>query len=95
MEKWESETSIWYSDENKTAYMTTFNRAMINKMDKLVKQFPTTYKMYHEIIYDKKVEGKEYTLDKKLISIRQPSKRTLTDEEKSKVGERLKKSRGK
>ena len=92
LEKFEIETSIWYNKEESTASLSTFDIAMINKMDKYCKEFPDTYKLIREIIMDKEIVGKEYTFNKKLVSIRQPSSRKMTDEQKKAAGERLKKT---
>jgi hypothetical protein len=95
LQDFERESAIWYSDADKTANLTTFNKSLINKMDKYCKEFPNTYKLIREIILDGEIAGKEYSFPKKLVSIRQPSSRKMTDEQKKAAGERLKKTKDK
>jgi hypothetical protein len=95
-EDFELETVICYNKEkNSLAQLSTFDTTVSNKMDKLCKQFPNTYKLINNIIMDGTVVGKEYEFPKKLVSIRQPSSRKLTDEQKKAAGERLKKTKSK
>lgn len=93
LESFERETAIGFSDAVSYATITTFNRALMNKLDKLCNEHPQTYKILREIIIEDKVEGKEYTCPKKLISFRAPMKRKMTKEQRIAASERMKKMR--
>ena len=95
-EDFERETCIWYSKEKDSlATVSTYDTSVINMLDKYCKQYPDKYKLIREIIIDGAVEGKEYSLPKKLVTIHKPSSRKLTDEQKKAAGERLKKTKEK
>jgi hypothetical protein len=89
LQNFERETSLWYSDETKTALVYTCNRALINKMDKLCKHHPDTYKLKRVIKDEGNIVGKEYTCPKRLISIRSPRTKKYTDEQRKAMGEKL------
>lgn len=91
MHDFERETVIGYSDDSSKASITTYNRAMINKLDKYCKDFPKSYKLIREIEYDDKVEGKEYSFPKNLVTIRIPSTKKMSDDQKQAASDRMKK----
>ena len=93
LESWERETVISWDDSTKIATLSTYNKSMINKLDKLCQQHPNEYKMFNEIILDGEVVGKEYRFAKKLVSVRAPSTRKMTEEQKVEAGNRLRKAR--
>ena len=95
LQSFERETSIWFSDDDSIAMIYTCNKSWINKLDKLVAKFPKEYKLIKEIVIDGDVVGKEYSTSKKLVSVRTPSNRKMTEEQKKAVGERLRKYRNK
>lgn len=86
-------TCIGYDDSTKIAQMITYNKTLMKKMDKLCKDFPDEFKEISKQYEDEKLEGKEYEFPKKYLTIRQPRKRKMTEEEKQKVAERLKSSK--
>src|SRR5690554_2042905 len=93
LESVERETCIGWSDDTHAAEITTFNRAMINKLAKLAKQYPSKYKLKQEIEVDGEKCGVLYTFPKNLVTLRAPTSRKMTEEQKKAAGERLKKSR--
>lgn len=95
LEKWEKETVISWDDSTRSAMLSTYNTAMIKKMDEYCKKHPKEYKLHNEIILDDEVVGKEYKFPKNLITVRQPTTRTMTEEQKKASAERLKKARDK
>lgn len=95
LEKWERETVITWDDGTHSATLTTYNTAMIRKMDDYCKKHPKEYRLHNEIIYDDEVVGKEYKFPKRLVTVRQPTTRTMTDEQKQNAAKRLQKARNK
>lgn len=95
LERWERETVIAWDDSTHSAILTTYNTSMIKKMDGYCIKHPKEYKMFNKIILDDEVVGKEYKFPKRLVTVRQPSTRTMTEEEKKASAERLKKARDK
>ncbi|HHX69729.1 MAG TPA: hypothetical protein GX708_16995 [Gallicola sp.] len=95
LEKWERETVIAWDDSTHSAILTTYKTSMIKKMDEYCIKHPKEYKMFNEIILDGEVVGKEYKFPKRLVTVRQPSTRTMTEEQKKASAERLKKARDK
>lgn len=95
LESIERETCIGWSDDTHTAEITTFNRAMINKLAKLARQYPSKYKLKQEIEVDGEKCGVIYTFPKNLVTLRAPTSRVMTEEQRKVAGERLKKSRAK
>lgn len=92
----ERETCFGWDDLNDDCQLITYNKALMRRLDELCKEFPDQYKMVNKIYYDKKLEGKEYTFPKNLVTIRKPSKkRKITDAERKKIANRLAKAREK
>ncbi len=88
------ETSFTWDDSTKTCQLITFNKALLHKLDKYCKDYPTVFKKTGDQIFDEIKEGAEYEFPKNLISIRQPSKKKeMTDEQKKATAERLQKAR--
>jgi hypothetical protein len=91
LQDFERETAINWDDSTKSALFYTCNRSLMTKLNKLVESYPDTYKV-KRIIYDEfEVCGKEYILPKKLISIRTPSTRVMSEENRQAASERFKK----
>ena len=91
LKDFERYTCIGSDDSDKKAQMTTFNKSMMRKMDKLCKSHPKEFKQVSEQILDGVLEGKEYEFPKNLITIRTPTKRTMTEDQKQKAAERMNK----
>lgn len=93
LEIFERETAIGFDDSTEYAQITTFNRALMNRLDKFCKEFPEDYKYDGDIIVDGKVEGKEYTCLKRRIRFGKP--RVMTKTQKKDAAKRLSKARKK
>ena len=89
MELFEKETSIWYSEENDICNFYTYNKALINRLNKLSAKYPEQCYI-KRIISGEDARSAEFVVPKKWISIRPPRKLNLTDEERQAIGERLK-----
>ena len=93
LEKFERETVIGYSDDGNSASITTFNRTMLNKLEKMNKDYPDTYKFVRDLMLDGEVVGKEYSFPKRLITLRSPStKKQMSEDQKKAAAERMKKN---
>ena len=97
MEKADRYVCIGIEEDQKWVQVTAFIKAWINRLDKLAEQHPNMVKHVRDHIFEDNnvAEGKEYLVDKKLItptSIKMPKKK-LTDEEKQAVVNRLQKTR--
>ena len=93
LKSFERETTVGWSDAEKLAEITTYNRALLNKLEKLSREHPNTYKFIQDVEVDGVAEGKIYTCPKNLISFRAPTTRTMTDEQKQAAAKRLDKAR--
>jgi hypothetical protein len=91
MEKSERFMCFGFEDDSNICHCTCMNLSWMNKLDKLCKQYPEQFKMTRELIFDNNVEGKEYEFPKKLVSIRQPTQRKVSEEQKQAASERMKK----
>ncbi len=88
----ERETTILLNEEDDFAIVYTCSRPMMTKLNKLCKSSPKNYKIIEETEVSKTYE----VHNKKLISFRTPTKRKpMTDKQKQKAAERLKKAREK
>lgn len=95
LEKSERYTMIGIDEDSKEAQIITFIRADLNKLDKLCKKYPKSYKHVSDQ-FDENGElvGKEFVCSKKLISFRAPTERKkMTEDQKKEVGERLQKGK--
>lgn len=80
---YERESAVWFTDDSSEATFYTCNRSWMTRLDKMVESHPDTYKLKREIKdEDGIVVGKEYILPKKLISVRTPSTRTISEEQR-------------
>ena len=91
MEKSERFICFGMEDDSLICHCTCLNKSYSTKFNKLCKQYPGSFKMTKEIIFDGIVEGFEYEFDKNLISIRTPTKKTMSEEQKQAARERMKK----
>lgn len=95
LQDFERETVYGFSNAGTKANVTTFNFALMNKLDKYCKDFPKDYQFVRDIIIDDRVEGKEYICKKNLISIRKPTTTKMSDDQKQEVAARMKKGKDK
>lgn len=86
MKRQEQETVILFNEEEKEASVYTHNKSLINKLLGLCKKYPEEYKLKTEDEH-----SKTFKIPKRYITIRQP--RTLTQEQKEKLQENVKKAR--
>ena len=94
LEKSERYTMIGIDEDSTKAQIISFIRADLNKLEKLCKQYPKSYKHVSDQMDNDEIVGKEFICDKKLISFRAPSKKKeMTPEQKKEVGARLQKNR--
>jgi hypothetical protein len=93
--KYEQETSLWYNNSETEAICYTCNKALLNKLDKYCSKYPEEFKVKRNVVIDGKIEGKEFTFNKKYISIRKPSSRIMSEDQKLAASIRLKKNRAK
>lgn len=84
--KQEKETMIVFNEQDKTASISTYNVALLRKLEKLLQERPDECEK-HNVFSD----GSQYIVPKKWIKISPPKK--LSDEAKAKAAERLKKAR--
>ena len=85
--KYERETNINFNDDELNSTVYTCNKLLIRKLDKYCQVYPNDFKL---IIKDE--FGSTYKVSKKLITIRKPTKkRNLTEEQKQKLRDNLKK----
>lgn len=81
----EQETIINYNQSGDTASVYTFNPTLIKQLDRLAKEYDT-------VIKESETESsRTYIIPKKWVKIRPPRK--MSDENKQKAAERLKKAR--
>jgi hypothetical protein len=94
LKKFEMETSFLYNKEDKLGIISTHDQSLIKTLDEYCKKYPKDYQHVRDIIMRgyKTVVGKEYTCLKKYIALKKPSLRKLTDEQRAKAGERLRKN---
>lgn len=93
LEKVERYTCIGIDESSKYAQVITFIKSDLNRLEKLCKQHPESYKHVSDQMDNDECVGKEFICDKKLISFRAPTKRKMTNEEKKEAGKRLQKAR--
>lgn len=84
--RWEMETTVNYNAEENKAVLYTRDKSVMRKLDKLVAEFPETYKLVRETDIDK-----TYEFPKRMLSFRKP--RVLTDEQRAEMRDRLAKAR--
>ncbi len=85
----ERETAIGFDDSITHASITTFNRAIMRKIDGYCEEFPEIYKVEQEYIFDGVLEGKEYSCPKEYVTFRKPRK--MTEKQKEAASKRMKK----
>lgn len=89
LNKYERETIINYNEGEQTASVYTYNRALQNKLNKLLGTEPDIS------IMRSGEEWTEYLVPKKWIKISPPRKINYTDEQRAAIAERLSSVRNK
>lgn len=88
---YERETIVNFNDKESTMEIYTASISVMNKLDKLVNEFPKYYSIKKVDTTEGKISSKTYVcVNKKLLSFRKP--RILTEEQKKEVSERLRKN---
>jgi hypothetical protein len=85
--KYEQETIINFNAGEQTATVYTRDKAVMRKLDTLVIEFPEVYKLTNETEYDR-----TYEMPKSYINYRKP--RQMTDEQRERARQRIKKVNG-
>lgn len=83
---YEQETHVSYMRDQDFAEIYTSDSTQITRLDKLCKESPEMYSLKYETTFSKTYIVK----DKKLISFRK-SKKVMSDEQKQKAAERMRK----
>ena len=93
LEKSERFICFGMESDSITCHCTCLDKVWDKKLMEYCKKFPDQFKMTQALIFDDVVEGHEFEFNKRLVSIRQPSKRKMSEQQKQEAGERLKKTR--
>jgi len=94
LEKSERYICIGIDEDLKDAQIISFIRSYTNKLDKLCKQYPKSYRHVSDQFDDDELVGKEFICDKRLVSFRAPKEtKKMSVEEKKAVTDRLQKAR--
>lgn len=83
--KYEQETIINYNNEEKLAYISTYDKSLMRKLDSRIADNPDIKLVKHTEDYA------EYTLPKKWIKVSFP--RQLSDEQRAEMAERMRAAR--
>lgn len=87
LSRYEQETIFNYNNEEKNAYIFTYDKSLIRKIDNKLSEYPDI-KVVRRGEY-----WAEYSMPKKWIKVRFP--RILSDEQKSEISNRMKAARKK
>ncbi len=82
MELFEKETSIWFSEENDICNIYTFNKALINRLNKLSKERSEQCYIKRFITSEEDSRSVEFVIPKNWVGIRPPKKYNLTEEQR-------------
>ena len=94
LSRYEQEVIINFNAEDDETSLYTANPVWIRKMDKLLEQNPEQFRLGKIEHVKGEIVSKEYFFPKQLITIRSGSKkRTLSDDQKLELAERLKHNR--
>lgn len=85
---YEQETIINFNEDEKTASVYTYNKALIKKLDNFCLKYPDLYQLVKQEWYGKHL-SKTYIIPKKYVTIRQP--KILSEDTKKKFAANLKK----
>ena len=80
LSRYEQETIINYNAEEQTATVYTRDKTVMRKLDKLVSDFPDTYKLIDQTNIDK-----TYSMPKSHVNYRKP--RNISDEQRERARE--------
>jgi len=69
---YERVTTFNFNEEDKEASIYTYNKDLINKLDKYCQEFPKLYKLTNTDKYGKYI-AKTYSVPKEMISVRFPT----------------------
>lgn len=83
----EQETTILFNEADSTADVYSYNETLRKRLAQLAIDYPGECRFQFE-----NERGTAYSIPKKWIKIRPP--RTMTDEQRTAIGERLRKARG-
>lgn len=86
--KEEKEVIIRFDESSDVASLDTGSLSMMRKMEKLRENLPDVFKLVSQDKY-----GAKYEFSKKLITIRRPHTRKMTDVQKREAAQRLAKAR--
>jgi len=96
LQSFERETTFGWDKSTNICQLITFDQALDRKLMGYCKKHPDIFKMVSEQVFEGIVEGHEFEFPKRLISIRQPTKRKqLTEDQKKAASERMKKTQEK
>ena len=87
LSNYERETVINYNNEEGTAQVFTYHRALQNKLNKLLGINPNIS------VLRRGDEWTEYIVPKSWVKVAPPRTRTLSDEQKAEAAERMRKAR--
>lgn len=91
------ETNIDIIHGDKTGLWSSSDQATVNKMKELAAQYPNDIRVIHDYPFNDGADSGSYEIEIPSNWIRfpkPPKKRNLSDEDRIKLAERLKKSRG-
>ena len=84
LSRYEQETIVSYNAGNQTATIYTRDKAVMRKLDGLVKAFPAVYKLIGQTKHDK-----TYSMPKSYISYRKP--RNISEVQREQARQQMKK----
>ena len=82
--KYEMETVVNYNAAEQTATVYTRDKSVMRKLDRLVADYPDTYKLLKQTDIDK-----TYSMPKSYVTYRKP--RTLSDKQREQARQRMSK----
>lgn len=82
--KYEMETVVNYNAAEQTATVYTRDKAVMRRLDRLVSDYPDTYKLINQTNIDK-----TYSMPKTYVNYRKP--RVLSDKQREQARQRMKK----
>lgn len=93
LSRWERETVININDEDRNASLYTCQKKMMDKMDRLVSEFPEIFVQINELVSGDEVLSKTYEFPKKYVDINKPI--ILSEERKEELRKQLERARKK
>lgn len=95
LQSFERETTFGWDKSTNICQLITFDQALDRKLMGYCKKYPDIFKMVSEQVFEGVVEGHEFEFPKRLITIRQPTKRKMTEEQKQAASDRMRKTQEK